>query len=98
MEREEFKQKAKQSIDDLFNRIEKLEAKMDKAKADAKLKYKAELDELKLKKADMQSKYDKLENAVEEKWEEVKNAFIESAPDFKNGFSRLGKIFKKDKM
>ncbi len=40
MEREEFKEKAKQSIDDLFVQIEKLEAKMKKAKADAKVKYK----------------------------------------------------------
>ena len=96
MEREEFKQKAKQSIDDIFARIEQLEAKMDKAKADAKGKYKDEIEELKLKKADLQSKYEKLENAVEDKWEEVKNAFIESAPSFKEGFSKLGKIFKKD--
>ena len=51
-----------------------------------KLKYKEELEELKLKKADLQSKYDKLEDAVEDKWEEVKNAFIESAPSFKAGF------------
>jgi hypothetical protein len=97
MEREEFKQKAKQSIDDIFARIEKLEAKMDKAKTDAKVKYKEEIEALKLKKADLQSKYDNLETAVEEKWEEVKNAFIESAPSFKKGFSTLGKIFKKEK-
>jgi hypothetical protein len=97
MEREEFKQKAKQSIDDLFTRIEQLEAKMDKAKDDAKVKYKDEIEELKLKKADLQAKYEKLENAVEDKWEEVKNAFIESAPSFKQGFSRIGQLFKKEK-
>jgi hypothetical protein len=51
MEREEFKEKAKQSIDDLFVRIEKLEAKMKMAKADAKVKYKDEIDELKQKKS-----------------------------------------------
>jgi hypothetical protein len=96
MEREEFKQKAKQSIDDIFVRIEKLEAKMDKAKADAKVKYKDEIDELKAKKADLQAKYEKLEDAVEDKWEEVKKAFIESAPSFKKGLSRLGEIFKKN--
>jgi cell division protein FtsB len=97
MEREEFKQKAKQSIDDIFARIEKLEAKMDQAKADAKVKYKDEIDELKAKKADLQAKYEKLEDAVEDKWEEVKKAFIESAPSFKKGLSRLGEIFKKNK-
>ena len=97
MEREEFKQKAKQSIDDIFARIEKLEAKMDKAKADARVKYKDEIDELNRRKMEMQSMLDKVENAVEYKWEEVKAAFNESAPSFKEGFSRLGKIFKKDK-
>ena len=95
MEREEFKEKAKQSIDDLFVQIEKLEAKMKKAKADAKVKYKTEIDELKQKKAEMQNVLDKVENAVEDKWEEVKAAFSESAPSFKEGFARLGKIFSK---
>ena len=97
MEREEFKEKAKQSIDDLFVQIEKLEAKMKKAKADAKIKYKDEIDELRQKKAEMQSVLDKVENAVEGKWEEVKAAFNESAPSFKEGFARLGKIFSNKK-
>ncbi len=91
MEREEFKEKAKKSIDDLFLQIEKLEAKMHKAKADAKLKYKDEIDELKQKKAEMQGLLDK----VEDKWEDVKLAFNESAPSFKEGFARLAKIFDK---
>jgi len=95
MEREEFKEKAKKSIDDLFIRIEKLEAKMKQAKADTKVKYKDEIDELKQKKAEMQGLLDKVENAVEGKWEEVKAAFNESAPSFKEGFARLAKIFDK---
>jgi SMC interacting uncharacterized protein involved in chromosome segregation len=97
MEREEFKEKAKQSIDDLFAQIEKLEAKMKQSKADAKVKYKAEIDELKQKKAEMQNVLDKVENAVENKWEEVKAAFNESGPSFKEGFARLGKIFSNKK-
>jgi len=95
MEREEFKAKAKQTIDDVFTRIDKLEAKMNKAKADSKVKYKTEIDELKLKGAELQDKYNKLEDVVEEKWEEVKTAFQESVPSFKQGFSRLGSIFRK---
>jgi hypothetical protein len=95
MEREEFKEKTKKSIDDLFIRIEKLEAKMKKAKADAKIEYKDEIDELKQKKAEMQALLDKVENAVGDKWEEVKTAFSESAPSFKEGFARLAKIFSK---
>ena len=91
MEREEFKEKAKKSIDDLFLQIEKLEAKMKQAKADAKVKYKDEIDELKQKKAEIQGLLDK----VEDKWEEVKLAFNESAPSFKEGFARLAKIFDK---
>lgn len=97
MEREEFKQKVKQSIDDIFARIEMLESKMVKAKADAKLKYKDEIEELKKKKAELQSQYDKLEDAMEDKWEEVKNALTESAGSFKQGFSTLGKIFSRNK-
>jgi hypothetical protein len=95
MEREEFKVKAKQTIDDLFAHIDKLEAKMNKAKADSKEKYKTEIDELKLKGAELQDKYNKLEDTVEDKWEEVKAAFQESIPSFKKGFSVLGGIFRK---
>jgi SMC interacting uncharacterized protein involved in chromosome segregation len=95
MEREEFKGKAKQSIDELFSQIEKLEAKMKQAKEDAKIKYKDEIEELKQKKAEMQDVLDKVEDAVEDKWEEVKAAFNESAPSFKEGLARLGKIFSK---
>jgi hypothetical protein len=95
MEREEFKEKAKQSIDDLFVKIEKLEAKMKLAKAEARVKYKDEIDELRQKKAEMQNVLDKVENAVEDKWEEVKAAFNESAPSFREGFARLAKIFNK---
>ena len=62
-----------------------------------KVKYREEIKELKKKKADLQSKYDKLEDAVEDKWEEVKNAFTESAGSFKAGFSRLGKLFTREK-
>lgn len=97
MEREEFKGKAKQSIDELFVQIEKLEAKMKQAKEDAKIKYKDEIEELKQKKAEMQSVLDKVEDVVEDKWEEVKAAFNESAPSFKEGLARLGKIFSNKK-
>jgi hypothetical protein len=95
MEREEFKAKAKQTIDDLFAHIDKLEVKMNKAKADSKEKYKTEIDELKVKGAELQDKYNKLEDTVEDKWEEVKAAFQESIPSFKKGFSILGGIFRK---
>jgi SMC interacting uncharacterized protein involved in chromosome segregation len=95
MEREEFKEKTKQGIDELFAQIDKLEGKMKQASADAKVKYKDEIDELRQKKAEMQNVLDKLENAVEDKWEEVKAAFNESAPSFREGFARLGKIFNK---
>jgi chromosome segregation ATPase len=96
MEKEEFKQKAKQTIDDIFAKIDELQIKMDKAKAETKVKYKNEIEELKKKKAELQTRYDKLEDVVEDKWEDVKKAFSESAGSFKEGFSRLGKIFKKD--
>jgi chromosome segregation ATPase len=94
MEREEFKQKAKQSIDDLFVTIENLEARMEKARADIKEKYKDELTALHNKMADLQAKYDNLENSVEGKWDEVKDAFSASADSFKDAFTKLGSIFR----
>jgi hypothetical protein len=53
MDREEFKIKAKKSLDESFAKIEELESKRDEAKANVKDKYDEELSKLKEKKDDL---------------------------------------------
>jgi hypothetical protein len=95
MNKEEFKNNAKKSIDDIFAKIDELEAKKDKAVSAAKIEFEEKIAELKLKKAELESKYSKLLNATEENWEEVKTAFASASVSFKEGFSKLASLFNK---
>ena len=95
MDKESFKNKAKNSIDEIFAKIEDLEIKKNEAKADVKETYEKKLAELKSKKSELQKRYDDLLHASEDKWEEVKNAFTSSSESFKEGFSKIASLFKK---
>lgn len=94
MEREKFKEKAKKSIDDIFAKIEELEAKKDSAQENLKGKYNELIEDLKAKKNDLQLKYNALELSSDEKWTEAKENFSRSAEFFKEGFSKLFSLFK----
>jgi hypothetical protein len=94
MDKEKFKNKAKDSIDEIFAKIDELEVKKDKAIGEAKIEYEEKLAELKTKKIELQAKYDKLVEATEENWEEVKVAFSSASESFKEGFSKIASLFK----
>lgn len=83
MNREEFQAYAKKKIDDIYDTIEELEKKRDKASDAAKARINEQLDSLKERKADLSNRFDHLKNASGESWEEVKAAFSESADSFK---------------
>ncbi|MDD2584391.1 MAG: hypothetical protein WCR61_07860 [Bacteroidales bacterium] len=92
MSKEHFKTKAKNSIDDIFAKIDALEAKKDKVKGDTKAEYEAKLNNLKIKKKELQAKYDALINSSEEKWEEVKSTFSSAKDSFKEAFSKISSL------
>ncbi len=94
MDKEKFKNSAKQSIDEIFATIDELEAKKNKAVGDVKAEYEARIAELKMKKNELQVKYNKLVDSTEENWEEVKDAFSSAADSFKEGFSKIASLFK----
>lgn len=89
MNKEEFKAKANQTIDEVFAMINTLKAKRDAAKEDAKSDYDEAIKELKSKKSEMESKLADLEDATEDKWEEAKIAFSSASDSFKEGFEKL---------
>lgn len=93
MNKEEFKEKAKNQIDHLFDEIDDLEKKKDNAEATMKSKYDNQIEQLKQKKFTLQQKYTRLENAAEDKWDEAKDAFSEATEDFKAGLSKVGEVF-----
>jgi len=87
-----YKEKAKQQIDEMAAQIEKLEAKKDMAQADVKMKYEQQLGHLKNKKAQAQAKFEELKDASNERWEEARDVFASASESFKQGFSELTKL------
>lgn len=96
MNREEFKEKAKGVIDDIFVKIDELEEKKENFEGEAKEKYEEKLKELEEKKEELEKKYKDLEEGAEGKWEEVKESFSKSADFFRQGIKDLMNIFNKD--
>lgn len=93
MDKENFKKEAMKSLNDLFAKIDELDAKKDNIEADAKAEYEETLSVLKSKKEHLQTKYDELNNASEEKWDEVKSVFSAAIDSFEDGFSKIASLF-----
>lgn len=87
--REELKKNAKEQLDTVFAQVEKMEANSDHVSEDLKKTYREELEKLRLRKADMKTKYHQLEDASEEKIEELHKAFSESKEHFAKGVKKL---------
>ena len=94
MDKETFKQNAKNTIDEIYNAIERIQGKATKVEGEAKDNFEKNLLELRALKKDVKAKYDKLEYSSEEKWEEVKNAFSSASDSFKEGFNKIRSIIK----
>jgi DNA repair exonuclease SbcCD ATPase subunit len=89
MDKQEFKQKAKQKIDDVFTRINQLEAKKDKIADSMKSSYETQLAELRKQKQELEKSYHQMEETSGERWDEARQHFSQSAEAFKEGVSKL---------
>lgn len=92
MDRKEFKENAKQTIDKIFDEIETLEAKKDDVKDQARREVEKTLGELKAKKSELTEKYKAIEAATDEKWSEAKTSFSASAESFKEGLKKMASL------
>jgi len=94
MTREEFKEKAKQGIDELFTKIDELEKKKDDVTDDLKNSYNDQISELNKRKEELKLKFLKLMGATDQDWEEHKNSFDSTYATFKEGYYKLSSFFK----
>ena len=94
MDKETFKQNAKNTIDEIYDAIERIQEKATIVEGEAKVRFEQNIVELKDKMNELQAKYNKLDNASDEKWEEVKNAFSSASESFKEGFKKITSIIK----
>jgi len=93
MERNEYRENVKKTIDEIFDQIEVLKAKADNASEKVKQEYNEKIKELELLRNQMESKLDELANTAENKWDEVKETVNSSLESFKEGFKKLGSLF-----
>ena len=94
MDKETFKQNAKNGIDEIFDAIERVQERATIVGEEAKVRFNETLVELREKKKDVQAKYDDLESTSDEKWEEVKGAFSLAFDSFKDGLKKITSIIK----
>jgi hypothetical protein len=94
MDKETFKQNAKNGIDEIFDAIERVQERATVVGEEAKVRFNETLVELRQKKKDVQAKYDELESSSDEKWEEVKGAFSSAFDSFKDGLKKITSIIK----
>lgn len=71
--KEEYEQKTEAKLNELHAEIEKLRAKADNVEADAKLKYKVEIEKLSVIKEDFSQKLTALKEAGNSNWEKRKS-------------------------
>lgn len=94
MEKTELKLKAIETIDKVYDRIEKLNKRRDTLNASLKETYDEQIEKLSKRRAELKEKLNELENASEERWKEAKEAFSVSLEHYKAGFEELKRIFK----
>jgi len=94
MDKETFKQNAKNGIDEIFDAIERVQERANIVGEEAKARFNETLVELREKKKDVQAKYDELKSTSDEKWEEVKGTFSSAFDSFKEGLKKITSIIK----
>lgn len=88
MDKKEFKAKAKQTIDNLFQQAEQLEQKTQELKTDAKAQYQVAVQNLQSQKTTLINKYKQLEQTTDENWETVREAFSNGVQAFKDTLAK----------
>jgi len=91
--RDAYVRKLKAKIDEWNADIDILTAKAEQSEAKARIKYQQELDELRLKRQDLEEKIANLQNAGESAWEELRHGVESSWKVWKASFARAKTAF-----
>jgi ElaB/YqjD/DUF883 family membrane-anchored ribosome-binding protein len=95
MNREEYREKVKKAIDEIFDQIDKLSAKAENASGKVRQEFEGRIKELEQLRDQMVEKMEEFADSTDSKWEEVKETVNSSLDSFKEGFKKLGSIFEK---
>lgn len=94
MERDAYVEKFEAELDQLNARIDAIEAKAKKAKADARIKHEKELDQLRAQRDAARSKLDDLRSASGDAWHELKGGFERSWNEFSDSVKHAVERFR----
>jgi len=94
MDKETFKQNAKNGIDEIFDAIDRVQDRANVVGDEAKAKFNERLVELRAKKEELKAKYNELDDTSEERWEDVKTAFSSAFDSFKEGLKKITSLLK----
>jgi predicted nuclease with TOPRIM domain len=93
MDKEAFKTKVNEIIDDLSEKIDALKAAGESAEDAVVEEYGESLEELESQKERLEEKLEKLEDISDETWEELKEKFASASDSFKEGLARIADYF-----
>jgi predicted nucleic acid-binding Zn-ribbon protein len=94
MDKTTFKIKALETIDTMYDEVDKLHQRRDKLNDSLKESYDKSLEDLNRRKTELQEKLKAVENASEENWQQAKDALSKSMEHYKAGFNELKNVFK----
>ena len=94
-ERDAYREKMKAQIDEFDAEIDRLLAKARKAKADAKIDYEKQIDELRGKRKEIAQKMDALESASGDAWKDLKQGLENSWEILKKSLSQAKEKFER---
>lgn len=94
MNDEKNREIAKKNIDKLFDEMNSIESKFKDANETTKLEYRNMINDLRIKKKEMEEKYARYKKASDATAKELQSAFEESKEIFRNNLSQLKERFK----
>lgn len=101
MNREEFKKKTAQLINELADYISKLEESAEEIADEAKEEYRERLDNLKELQKDLSTRFKEYEQLADSKWDVVResaaNFFTSVSQSWKENYAKLRDAFRKEK-
>jgi uncharacterized coiled-coil DUF342 family protein len=94
--RDAYIQKLKAKIDEWNADIDKLMAKARQAKAEKEVEYREQIETLRAKRSELESKLEQVQQASESTWQDLKKGFETSWEALKEGYAAAKARFERD--
>lgn len=93
--KEIYREKAKAKLEQLNAQIDGLMAKFDETKADTKLQFKDQFDELTNRQDTVERKYEQMKNAGEDAWQDMRSGLDDALDNLEESFNQASEKFEK---